>query len=881
MIVRPARCFTYTWSRVPLPTSSPGHRARPPLALGPQLSDWSRVIASRRAGQLISGVMIAVASLALLGWLADVAWLVQPIPTFVPWHLASVLGMFALGVGLFSASSRGPRAVTVVCALLAIVFGTTSLQHALGINALWSLLGNVTPPQATRWFGHSPVIAFPSAVFVTLGAIGLLALVFRTRGVRLSMVLAAAGSVVMVMATTVILAQLMGLLQGVVYGSLLGSSVQATVLALAFATHYSAMAWTGKAEFAPPPAWLPVSVGIGSLAAVLLVWRALLMNEEAQLDERSRVAARATRFAVTRQLRVAERSLRRISQQRAAPDSMWNAVATQLVNDVSGLESIVWTDASARPLGGDTRTRDTALRGIVRTLEPRTGELLSPTTQAAVIALRGDASRALMIVPRCSNARCSDLIVGVITAPALLGAIITDTVLGFELAIGSGGRWFRGSALPPAAKSRYLAVEPVVVHGPDWQVAAWPSTRTGASTPSTLSDFVLLLGLAVSALLAIALRLAQMVSRTARLGERAALDRALQFTADGLWEWDLQTGLVTRSPQLWGRLGYGNGHQYRGMTEWLTLVHPQDRAMVEQRLNDHLSSAADAFDAQYRVRSAAGRWHDFMDRGRVVLRSPTGEPLRLLGMFADVTDRRHAEELVRQAETMSTMGRLAARIAHEINNPLAGIQSAFLLIKDAIPPTHPHIKYVGAIEREVQRISQVTRQLYETYRPETESSTHAPVQTVVGDAVAFLEQVNRNAGVTIDVELGGIAAVVRLSDSMLRQCIYNLVQNAIEASPAGSRVTVSGSIQGQEFVLRVRDRGPGVPMELRESIFDPFVSTKPSQLSTGGMGLGLSIVRRAVDAAGGSIEVTDAEGGGAEFIARIPLVETPLHGVSA
>jgi signal transduction histidine kinase len=152
---------------------------------------------------------------------------------------------------------------------------------------------------------------------------------------------------------------------------------------------------------------------------------------------------------------------------------------------------------------------------------------------------------------------------------------------------------------------------------------------------------------------------------------------------------------------------------------------------------------------------------------------------------------------------------------------------------------------------------------------------------VVGDAVAFLEQVNRNAGVSISVELGGIAAVVRLSDSLLRQCIYNLVQNAIEASPPGARVVVSGSTDGGDFVLRVRDHGPGVPPDLRESIFDPFISTKPSQLSTGGMGMGLSLVRRALDAAGGSIEVIDAADGGAEFVARIPLADPIVHGVTA
>jgi signal transduction histidine kinase len=161
-----------------------------------------------------------------------------------------------------------------------------------------------------------------------------------------------------------------------------------------------------------------------------------------------------------------------------------------------------------------------------------------------------------------------------------------------------------------------------------------------------LSSAVLLPGIAVSVLLAVALRLAQAVSHTARLEERASLDRALQSTTDGL------------------------------------------------------------------------------DRGRVVLRSVTVRPLRLVGSFAEVTDRRRTRESLLQAETMSTFGRLAARIAHEINNPLAGNQSAFLLIKDTIPSTHLHNKYVGAIEREVQHISQVTRQLYETYRPETEGSPH-------------------------------------------------------------------------------------------------------------------------------------------------------------
>ncbi len=843
---------------------------------------WSRAAVSANAARLLALTLISVSVMALVGWAADVARLVQPLRSLPPLRLPSALGLLVLGIGLLSSSFGRWRRVSLAAACGALLIGSIPIQHALGVNTLWQFLGSVRSPAGINWHNEPPAeVAVSSGVYVLLGGIGLLAILSRRRGLWSSITLAAVGGIVMLLATTVAAGQLMGFLEGVKFGPFLGSSPQSTLCAIALATHFNALAWSRQAGFSPPPAWLPLSVGAGSLITVLIVWRALLSSEESHLAEQSRVAALATRSALNRQLMVAQRSLRRMVRYSRAPDSSWSANVTQITEDVVGIQSIEWTDSAGIRLAGDTKATSMLIGQIQREITPRLAALRQPTDQAVFIPLGRDSSRSLMILPRCAAARCSDLFIAVISASDVLGAVLTDTVLGFEMAIGNRERWFRTSHAPPETSSRFMVPHPIIRNGPEWQLGIWPSERTASMTPSTLSDFVLLLGIAVSVLLAVSLRLAQSVSQSARLEERETLDRALQSTTDGLWEWDIVTGAVTRSPQLWARLGYGDGAQFGRMTDWIALVHPQDRAMVEERLSDHLNSRAEAFDARYRVKNAAGRWHDFMDRGRIVLRSPDGRPLRLLGMFADFTDRRHAEESLRQAETMSTMGRLAARIAHEINNPLAGIQSAFLLIKDSIPPTHPHIKYVGAIEREVERISQVTRQLYETYRPETEGSLNAPVQTVVGDAVAFLEQLNRNTGVSIAVELGGIAAVVRLSDSILRQCVYNLVQNAIEASPAGSTVLVSGAIENEEFVLRVRDRGPGVPIEMRERIFDPFVSTKASQLSTGGMGLGLSLVRRAVDAAGGSIAIFDAAGGGAEFVVHIPLAENPVHGVTA
>ncbi len=248
-----------------------------------------------------------------------------------------------------------------------------------------------------------------------------------------------------------------------------------------------------------------------------------------------------------------------------------------------------------------------------------------------------------------------------------------------------------------------------------------------------------------------------------------------------------------------------------------------------------------------------------------------GEPTQFLLEARDITARRRAEAALQEVDTLTTMGRVAARVAHEINNPLAGIQNSFLLIKGAVPTTHPHYAYVGAIEREIARIAAVTRQLYETYRPEQDTSGDTALRTVLGDAIAFLEQVNRSSGVEVITEYRNIPSAIPLPSAMLRQIAYNLIQNAIEVCPPGTAVRVTALVADGHLEIRVTDRGPGVPMELRERIFEPFFSTKDQRMKTGGMGLGLALVRRTVTAAGGTIAVGDADGGGGEFVVRLPL----------
>ena len=252
-----------------------------------------------------------------------------------------------------------------------------------------------------------------------------------------------------------------------------------------------------------------------------------------------------------------------------------------------------------------------------------------------------------------------------------------------------------------------------------------------------------------------------------------------------------------------------------------------------------------------------------------------GQVVQVLTEGRDLTLRKRAEESLREISTLTTMGQLAARVAHEINNPLAGIQNAFLLIRGSIPTEHPHYRFVGAIEREITRIASVTRQLYETYRPDQLMATHASVVLAVSDAVSFLEQVNRGRGVRIVTDMSRAPSMVPVPDALLRQTLYNLVQNALDASPLHGTITVSAHQDGDRCVLRVADEGPGIPFAIRERIFDPFFTTKDRTVRTGGMGIGLALVRQSVLAVGGWIGAHDRPEGGTEFEVHLPM--TPLE----
>lgn len=358
---------------------------------------------------------------------------------------------------------------------------------------------------------------------------------------------------------------------------------------------------------------------------------------------------------------------------------------------------------------------------------------------------------------------------------------------------------------------------------------------------------------------------------------RAAFDSDYQFR--GLL--DLESRVIEANPSALRLLGPdATIESLRGTLLWEGRWWISDKEREWARLACEQAKLGQAVAEELEIRNAAGETM-VMDFSVKPIVGPDGAVVQLFAEGRDITQRRQAEAELREVETLTTMGRIAARVAHEINNPLAGIQSAFLLVRDAIPKDHPHYSYVGAVEREIARIADVTRQLYETYRPETSAAAgQTGVRVVIDDAVAFLKQVNKASQVNIVAHVGTLQGRVPIPESVLRQSVYNLVQNAVEASPQGGTVTVKAELEDGSFVLSVRDQGQGVPADSRQRIFEPFISTKSREVSTGGMGIGLSLVRRSVQAVGGTIDIVDPPEGGAEFVVKVPITSKRIRGVS-
>ena len=252
-----------------------------------------------------------------------------------------------------------------------------------------------------------------------------------------------------------------------------------------------------------------------------------------------------------------------------------------------------------------------------------------------------------------------------------------------------------------------------------------------------------------------------------------------------------------------------------------------------------------------------------------------GQIVGTSGIARDVTERKMMERKLRESEKLAVAGRIAAKVAHEINNPLAGIKNSFLLIKDAIPSDHPYYDYVARIDKEISRVTSLVRRMFDLYRPEGQSRQLFCVREVINDVVALLNVTIKQSDVTIAVDVDDGASLVSLPEGMFRQVLFNIICNAVEASSPAQTVTVSARVSDRSLNVAVSDCGHGIPEEIHDRVFEPFFTTKTG-FAASGLGLGLAVCKSEIEAMGGSISFESKPDAGTCFYVTIPL-STPTE----
>jgi PAS domain S-box-containing protein len=331
---------------------------------------------------------------------------------------------------------------------------------------------------------------------------------------------------------------------------------------------------------------------------------------------------------------------------------------------------------------------------------------------------------------------------------------------------------------------------------------------------------------------------------------RAASLRAAAGTA--AWEWDLESRSITWAGDIeavWGR----PARELAAAEDVFAAIDANDLERVQRSIREALKDGRE-FEEEFRIRFGDGSVHWVIGRGRARM-NERGRAVALMGVNIDVTARKRAEDALLTSEKLAVAGRMAAAIAHEINNPLHAIGNLIYLIQHDSGINQTVLQYADQADTELRRVAHIVRQTLGFYR---ESNTPVPVD--VGEIAEDVIQLHmpQISAKEIRVERRfETEDKVSALPGELRQVLANLVTNAIDALPRGGRLLLhiyssrDWSTGKHGLRVSVADTGNGITVDSQSRIFEPFFTTKGEK----GTGLGLWVAAGIVGKHAGRIRV--------------------------
>ena len=333
----------------------------------------------------------------------------------------------------------------------------------------------------------------------------------------------------------------------------------------------------------------------------------------------------------------------------------------------------------------------------------------------------------------------------------------------------------------------------------------------------------------------------------ARVAGEQRIRTAAEIANLGSWDLDLASGQMICSDQCKKNYGWPLDRDFN-YPDMKASIHPDDQASMAAAVGKAIADH-DLYRAEYRNIWPDGSVHWVVAAGRAQY-DETGAPVSMAGFTLDVTDRHKAQEALLQSEKLAAVGRLASSIAHEINNPLESVTNLLYIAggSDDLGEIKEHLTLA---DQELRRVAAITNQTLRFHRQSGKTKAVTATELLDG-VVSIFQRRLENGGIQAASRLRS-KRIIRCLDGEIRQVLTNMISNSIDAMQPGGCITVRsrdgrlGSVPGAW--LTIADNGSGMPLAVREKIFEAFYSTK----GINGTGLGLWISHEIVQRHGGKL----------------------------
>ena len=303
-------------------------------------------------------------------------------------------------------------------------------------------------------------------------------------------------------------------------------------------------------------------------------------------------------------------------------------------------------------------------------------------------------------------------------------------------------------------------------------------------------------------------------------------------------------------------------------------IHPDDVETVLQANHDIQMGKVPKQDLDFRLFPASGaRSTRVLKRVfcRMMFIEYQGKESILVNLI-DMTKMMELEQLLFRQDKMASLGRVAAGIAHEIRNPLSGINIYLDALEKLVdrPDSRPKVvQVIDQLQSASRKIESVIRRVMDFAKPGEPKFVKIQINEPVADALNLVSVTMRKSGIEIEKDFAENLPFCYADPHFIEEAVLNLINNAAEAMrkmDAGKKIVIITGVTGDHLFIKVSDSGPGVPMELKNKVFDPFFTTKND-----GTGIGLSLCHRIVTDHNGVLVVDKGILGGAEFRLEIPM----------